>query len=394
MLNFPIDSRFAVLAILLVASISISGCAALPSSGPSARVVKATASNGISGPANIQVIDVNEQVARRLIETHVDQPLADSLGDGIAFGSVVGRGDVLEISIWEAPPAVLFGASLSDSRSSIATSRPSSLPEIMVDQNGRIDVPFAGQLTVAGKTPSQISQAIAVRLAGKAHDPQIGVRVVRNASANVTVVGDVASSGRVGLTTKGERLLDVLASVGGVRQPVGKMTIQITRGDKVATEALADVIKNPRENIRLQADDVVTALFQPFSFIVLGATKKNEEIPFEATGLTLAQALGRVGGLDDQRADARGVFIFRLEDPKSLGLPSGTPVQVTAEGKVPIIYRVDMKNPATFFVAQSFPVRDKDVVYVSNAPVAEFQKFVNAISGTILPFATVAAVIP
>ncbi|WP_374139114.1 MULTISPECIES: polysaccharide biosynthesis/export family protein [unclassified Sphingomonas] len=349
--------------------------------------------------SSIRIVDVDQMAATRLARVEPPQSLAAYFGDPIYTTSVVGRGDVLDVSIWEAPPAALFGTSTSEARLTsstppITTARPAVLPEMMVDQEGRINVPFAGSLLVAGKTATQVAADIKGRLAGKANQPQVLVRVVRNASSNATVVGDVVNSGSVPLTAKGERLLDALAAAGGVRQPVGKMTIQVARGDRIAVESLSQIIRDPRENIRLQPGDVVTALFQPFSFTVLGATKKNEEIPFEATGLTLAQALGRVGGLDDMRADTRGVFIFRLENPAALGLTPDTPVQLTAEGKVPVIYRIDMKNPETFFVAQSFPVRDRDVLYVSNAPIAEFQKFVTAISGAILPFATVRAVIP
>jgi polysaccharide export outer membrane protein len=153
------------------------------------------------------------------------------------------------------------------------------------------------------------------------------------------------------------------------------------------------VIKDPHQNIRLQPDDVVTALFQPYSFTALGATGRNEELPFEGTGITLAQALGRVAGLQDQRADVRGVFIFRLEDPSALGLAPGTEIRTTPDGKVPVIYRVDMKNPATFFIAQGFPIRNKDVLYVTNAPLAEVQKFVNVLSSTIFPLASAASVL-
>jgi polysaccharide export outer membrane protein len=197
---------------------------------------------------------------------------------------------------------------------------------------------------------------------------------------NVTVVGDVSENARVALTPKGERLLDVLASVGGVKQPVGKTLIQITRGAQTATMPLEAVIKNPRQNIRLQSDDIVTALFQPFSFTALGATGNSAEINFEGTGLTMAQALGRVGGLRDDRADVRGVFIFRLERPEALDPAVAATAQKTPDGKIPVIYRLDLKNPASFFIAQGFPVQNKDVLYISNAPLADIQKFVNIIS--------------
>lgn len=184
------------------------------------------------------------------------------------------------------------------------------------------------------------------------------------------------------LTAKGERLLDAVAAAGGVRQPVGKMTVQVTRGEVVQSMALDTVIQDPKQNIVLQPGDVVTALFQPLSFTALGATGKNEEVFFEAQGITLAQALARSGGLQDSRADARGVFIFRYEEPLVLGVAGENP-PLTQDGKVPVIYRVDLKDPRSFFVAQGFPIRNKDVMYVANAPAAELQKFMNILTSVV-----------
>ncbi|WP_323494214.1 polysaccharide biosynthesis/export family protein [Sphingomonas sp. 10B4] len=346
--------------------------------------------------ASIKIIDVSDAVARRVIASKRDSLFSEALGDGYAAGSIIGRGDVLDIAIWEAPPAALFGAAGGDARltSSSTTARGTTLPEQMVSTEGRINIPFVGSIVAAGRTSSQIEREIANRLAGKAHMPQVIVRLVRNASSNVTVVGDVASSARVPVTAKGERLLDVLATVGGVKQPIGKMTIQITRGLKNASMPLSAVIRDPRQNIRLQPDDVVTALFQPYSFTALGATGRNEEVVFEGTGLTLAQAMGRFAGIQDQRADVKGVFLFRLEDPAALDPAIRDGAQLTPDGKVPVIYRINLKDPATFFVAQSFPIHDKDVIYVSNAPLADVQKFVSIISSTIFPIATVSTALP
>jgi polysaccharide export outer membrane protein len=254
------------------------------------------------------------------------------------------------------------------------------MPEQMVDQNGQIRVPFAGQIMAAGRSPAQIEREIMSRLNGKAHEPQAIVRLVRNTTAAVTVVGDVASSTRVPLTPKGERLLDILSSAGGVKQPVGKTVIQVTRGARVISMPMEAVIKDPMQNVRLQADDVVTALFQPYSFTALGATSNNAEINFEATGLTLAQALGRVGGLRDERANVRGVFVFRMEDVRGVDPALLEGAQTTQDGKVPVIYRLNMSSPISFFVAQGFQMRNKDILYVSNAPAADLQKFVGIVS--------------
>jgi polysaccharide export outer membrane protein len=348
--------------------------------GPSRGAVLATAT--IPG---MQVIPVNSQTAQLLSVVEAQERLSDSLGDAQPVGTVVGVGDVVEVTIWEAPPAVLFSGSAISTRigSDIQGSRPGTLPDLLVGPSGTITVPFAGQVPAAGRTVRQIEQGIVARLRGKANQPQAIVRITRNATANVSVVGEVAQSGRVPLTPKGERLLDVIAAAGGTRQPVERVTVQVARGDRSVAMPLRTVVENPRENIVLQRDDVVTVLFQPYSLTVLGAAGKNEEVRFEQTGLTLSQALGRVGGLQDMRADPKGVFVFRWEPANRVrGLTASA---VPDEGNVPVIYQVDLQAPETYFAAQRFAMKNGDVLYVANSPASEFQRFVNIVAGSVLP---------
>ena len=390
MKNIPLSYR--AIGIACIAS-TLSACAVAPANGPSTRGIKHVLANE-SDSSGIKVINVTDAVARRILANKRLDLFSENLGEGQAIGSTIGKGDVLEIAIWEAPPAALFGAVGGDPRltSSGATARGTSLPEQMVDSDGRIVIPFVGYVQAAGRTPQVIAREITARLTGKAHQPQTIVRLLRNATATVTVVGDVSGSTRVPLTARGERILDILASAGGAKQAVNKTMVQITRGQQIATMPLEAVIRDPRQNVILHPDDVMTILFQPYSFIALGATNRNEEVPFEATGITLAQALGRVAGLQDARADVKGVFLFRLENPDVLAPEERASAHMTPDGKIPVIYRINMKDPAMFFVAQGFPISDKDVLYVSNAPLADFQKFVNVIYSTLLPVATTLSV--
>lgn len=370
---------FGTFALLL----GLSGCSSsawLPSSGHGSGEVVESYST-LPSPS-LKVVDIDDAVARRLIASEKRSSFADVFGGQHLSRYQVGSGDVLEVSIWEAPPATLFGSTVFDPKAGAMTTRVTTFPEQMVTTEGEINIPFAGAVKVLGKSPQQVEAEIARRLQGKAHQPQVLVRVTRNASSNVTVVGEVAQSVRMPLTAKGERLLDAVAAAGGMRQPVGKMTLQITRGDVVQSMAMDTVIQDPKQNVVLLPGDVVTALFQPLSFMALGATGKNEEVFFEAQGITLAQALARSGGLQDSRADARGVFIFRYEEPLVIGVAGENP-PLTPDGKVPVIYRVNLKDPRSFFVAQGFPIHNKDVLYVSNAPAAELQKFLNILTSVV-----------
>ena len=336
--------------------------------------------------AGINLIDVNETIAQQLSRFARPTPFSQSLGESEPIGTVIERGDVIGITVWESPPAVLFGMiggrGPSGQTAIAETGRSTEIPAQMVDDRGMVSLPFLGAVSAANRTPRQFESEIRARLNGIANKPQVMVGIVRNASANVTVVGEVASSARVPLTPRGERLLDVIASVGGVRQQVGKVTIQVTRDQTVATMPMEELIRDPRQNIRLRPDDVVTAIYQPFSFTSLGASGLNAEIPFEATGITLSQALGRINGLQDNRANAKGAFLFRWEDPAHLEGAVAVGQRTRADGKVPVIYRINLADPATFFVAQSFPVKNKDIVYVANASGVELQKFVSILSQT------------
>ena len=378
-MNYKNPRRINCLLGILMSAALLGACGALPSSGPTRAV---TQDQGASDGFPVKVLDVDDAVAKRVFASEKRVRFADIFGGTSRPGYKVGAGDVIEISVWEAPPAALFGATVLDPRAGAATTRVTTFPEQMVSYEGTVNVPFAGAVPVSNKSPQQIEAEVARRLNGKANQPQVLVRVTRNATSNVTVVGEVAQSLRMPLTAKGERLLDAVAAAGGVRQPVGKMTIQVTRGEVVQAMALDTVIQDPKQNIVLQPGDVITALFQPLSFTALGATGKNEEIFFEAQGITLAQALARSGGLQDNRADARGVFIFRYEEPLVLGVAGENP-PLTPDGKVPVIYRVDLKDPRSFFVAQGFPIRNKDVMYISNAPAAELQKFLNILTSVV-----------
>jgi polysaccharide export outer membrane protein len=385
-IKFPHAARLALTVIIVAV---LAGCASppdwIPSSGPSrARVQESIASQSTNG---IQIVEVNDAVARRLMTAKKQSQFSEAFGQSGQVAYVVGQGDVIEVTLWESPPAALFGGTALDPRGGPATTHATTFPQQEVSANGTISIPFAGKIQASGRSLHQIEADVALRLKGKANQPEVLARTIRNNSANVTVVGEVANSTRMPLTAKGERLLDALAAAGGVRQPINKVTLQVSRAGQVQAMALDAIIRDPKQNIALQPGDVITSLFQPLSFTVLGATGKNEEINFEAQGISIAQALARAGGLQDARADARGVFLFRFESPDAMESHGNT--VLTPEGKIPVVYQLNLRDPASFFVAQSFLVQNRDVLYVSNASGAELQKFLNILTSSIYTISTV-----
>jgi polysaccharide export outer membrane protein len=211
------------------------------------------------------------------------------------------------------------------------------------------------------------------------------VNVSRNVSNTVTVTGEVANGARVPLTLRGDRIMDVIAAAGGYRSPVHETFVSLTRGNRTARAPIQALLKNPQEDIYLRPGDILTIERTPQTFTVAGATGANSVEPFDARGITLEEAIGKSGGLSDSRADPEGVFVLRYEP---IGVareyPHVAPNLLTG-ALVPVAYQLNMRDPAALFLARRFAMRDKDILYVTNAPLADIGKAVQLVQMVAQP---------
>jgi polysaccharide export outer membrane protein len=339
---------------------ALSGCQSLPHDGPSARGVEESA------PAGLYALVDLDYAASQVIAAHPPAALrALAPASSAAPVDLIGEGDVLSVTIFEpgsGPSA--RGDDDDDSRQ--------SLPRVTVDRGGTIPVPYAGNVAVAGMTAQQAAAAVRSALRGRLINPQVVVTLASNVANAVTVIGEVKTSGRFALSTGADRLLDVLAAAGGSTKPAPDTVVTVVRGEQSVRATLADLLADPAENIRLAPRDQVRVAFSPRKFSTFGALARASQIAIEDERLSLAGTLSRMGGLDPATANAQSVMVFRLERPevaRALGLA------VTDGRPAPVIYRLNLREPAGLFVANNFEVRDQDLIYVPRADAAEVRKF-------------------
>src|SRR5690606_37581438 len=134
--------------------------------------------------------------------------------------SVVGVGDVLAVSVFEAASGGLFSGE---------NGNRAEFPSVAVDRTGRISLPYAGYMKVAGRTSRQVEELIVERLRGKAYEPQAVVNLVHNQNNVATLSGDVTKPGLYPLSIKGDRLLDVVAQAGGTKYPARETYVTLLR---------------------------------------------------------------------------------------------------------------------------------------------------------------------
>jgi polysaccharide export outer membrane protein len=363
------------------------GCTVIPNSGPTSSEILSQANTTTN--RRYEVVEITPAVVDILKRRPVNSFYA-SFGDHRpSVEPVIGIGDFVAVTIWEAGPGGLFSAPLISDRFTTG-SKSATIPDQVVARDGAITIPYAGRVRVANQTPQEVQRVIEEQLAGKAIQPQVLVTVTRPISNTATVTGEVGSGARVPLSVRGDRLLDVVATAGSVRAPVNETFVRLSRGSVTATVPMTAVVSNPRENIFIRPGDVVTLVREPQTFMAYGATGRNAEIPFDADGITLAQALAKAGGLLDFRADPAGVFIFRFE-PASV-VRQLRPEVAAAGGFVPVVYRLDMTDASSLFTAQAMRIQNRDVLYVTNAPMADVGKVLAVFNTVTAPLGSAASV--
>jgi len=365
------DIRHFMPGLLLV----LSGCAALPAAAPTAGQITRPAA-----PAGIAVIDIvatpPQGAAVDVSAPSADWPIADAL----PWSGEIGVGDTLNVTVFEVGYSLFAaGSQGADSPDKAPSASGRALPRMEVGESGSIAMPYIGAVHVVGRSAPDVAREIERRLRGLSQSAQAIVSVERGPAQSVVISGDVKAPGRQPLTLAGERVLDVVAQAGGPSSRAADTEVRLTRRDQTADIRLDRLRVGSAANVRLAPGDHIELIRDVRSLTVLGAAHTVSELSFDSDKLSLAEAIARAGGPVDERADATGVFVFRFE-----------PAQV--EGKVrdvPVIYRLNLLDPRSYFASQRFYMHQKDVLLIANARSAQFGKLVQLLNTMVSPAITV-----
>ncbi len=291
----------------------------------------------------------------------VDVP---SITSGLSAGGrvSVAPGDVIKVRIFEPYDGSVFptiqkpGADLGAQR---------------VTDDGTINVPYLGSVAVAGLDLTSIEQRIASQLTanGKAQDPQVIAEFVADRTHTVMVSGDVKGPGRVSILEGVRSIVDAINRAGGPTEKAAQLEVVLRRnGQPILQAQYADLLAG--HDVPVQKGDEIVVRPNSRIFTVLGAVAKAGNVELTKTNMSLLEALGAVNGLNDERANKTGVFVFRMGDLQN---------NPNARGRV---FRLDLYQPVSIFVAQQFGIQPRDVLFVTNAPLYEYNKILTAIYRT------------
>lgn len=366
----------------------LTSCSSFPRSGPDhdaiasgASIVVASKEDNDHSNLNYILVDLSNEVLG-----YFPDPRPTSLRDGFGGGYgpapdiVLGKGDVIELTLFESSAGGLFIPKEAGTREGNFV----KLPPQTIDSEGMITVPYAGRIRAAGRTTVAVEKEIVDTLANRAIEPQAVINIISSRSNEVAVLGDVGEPSKLEINKSGERILDVISRAGGIKTPSEETFITVQRRGRTATIPFDTLVAQPRENIYVRPGDTIYANRQRRTYVAFGASGLNGRIDFQESDLTLAEAVGQAGGLLDGRADPAQVFLYRTADRNTLAR-LGVQLHDGPGDDIPVIIRTNFRDPKGFFLAQKFRMRDKDVLYVSNSDSVELTKvldLINSVSNT------------
>jgi polysaccharide export outer membrane protein len=361
-----------------MALLTVTGCASLPSNGPTAGAI-VRQSKTTDGTPRFRIVDLdlgmvdamNSVDRERVATLPTLAPLAQD-----RRVDLIGPGDVLTVSIYEVGVSLFGGGVRSAPGGFDPSAHGETFPDTVVDADGRIHLPYLGSIEVGGLTADQAQQRLIAGLRGKSQDPRVLVAIRQNVSNTVYVAGAVNRPGRLPLSLGRERLLDAIASAGGSANSSDDTIVRFVRGTRSVEQRLGTIRSGSGDDLALAPGDRIELIRRPRTYTVFGAVTRISQVAFETGEVSLAEALARAGGPNDAVADPSAIFLFRYG------------IRANSEIEEPIIYRLDLLKPESYFLAQRFAMHDKDVMYIANARANQPAKLFGIINQLFAPFIT------
>ncbi|MCC8391833.1 polysaccharide biosynthesis/export family protein [Paraburkholderia sp. MMS20-SJTR3] len=343
----------------------LSGCGAVPGqrmiTPASLQDTGGEFSTEAAQQKQIPITDINLTLLKQMRADQQSMQMSPDVASLFGKPAVykVGPGDVLQIVVWDHPElAAALGQPTTSSRTGDA------MPGFLIDENGDVQFPYAGNLHVAGKDVATIQRELHQRLSKVYQKPEVTVRVASFRNSQVTVDGEVRTPGSQSVTDVPLSLTNAIGLSGGFTTTADRSRVELIRDGKTYPLNLDDMIKhghNPSD-IYLRAGDLLRVNAREDSGVyVMGEVNKPATVlPLRNGSLTLSQAISDGGSFDSNTAAAQQLFVIRNSTSDS-----------------PQIYHLDASSPVAMLLANQFELQPKDIVYVGQGGLVRFNRVLN-----------------
>lgn len=284
-------------------------------------------------------------------------------------GQILAAGDSVQLAVWESGENKLL----------TNPGTPSTqLSSATVSAAGTVFVPYVGPVKVAGLSPEGARQKVQEEVSKLIPEAQVQLESVPGKSNSVALIGGVANPGTVPLLDRSLTVLGLISEGGGVLPSIENPQLRLQRAGRVYEVSLNRVLEEPALDAGLRPGDKLIVQKDSRSFLALGASGTEEIIPFPKDRVNALEAVTLAGGINDARADPKGVLILR-EYPASAVQPEG----LGGPSHARVVFSMNLTTADGLFSAQNFAVEPNDLVLATESPVVNTRTILGLFGATL-----------
>ncbi|MBS8225376.1 polysaccharide export protein [Vannielia litorea] len=238
------------------------------------------------------------------------------------------------------------------------------LKNLRVSESGHIFVPYLGRQRIADKTADAARRQLETQMIDIVPSAQVQLSVVPGTASAVSLVGGVNAPGTVPLPDGGFTVLGLIAQGGGPQAGLRNPRVRLVRGGHTYATALQRLYDDPRLDTTLVGGDKVMLVTDERYFRALGASGKEQLIYFEKEQISALDAMSLIGGLEDSRANPKGVLILRQYSSRAVRADG-----ISGPENERTVFTIDLTSADGLFSAEKFAIHPEDTVLVTESPV-------------------------
>lgn len=277
---------------------------------------------------------------------------------------IIQPGDTLTLQIWDSSENSLL---------TTETQRAVPLEQVRVASNGTVFVPYVGDISVIGMTPDLARERLQSDLEAIVPSAQVQLSMKEGRGNSVELVGGVARPGSYPMPDRNYTVRSLLSDGGGVSAELVNPQIRLVRGNAIYGTSVERLLDTPSYDTLLRGGDQVFIEADNRYFLSFGATGKEDLHPFTRDDLSAMDAVSIIGGVNDSRADPKGLLILR-EYPASAVSPGTRGPRNTR-----VVFSIDLTTFDGLFSARNFQINPNDLVLATESPINDVLTISNVI---------------
>lgn len=352
---------------LLCVAAFLQGCAIVPGFD-SVRDEKATAmpvagTDTADLPPDGAIIPINPALIAKM-QADEAKPVTPEVQALLGEPDVyrIGVGDTIGVYVYDHPELV-FSTTPATTVADPASVSPA--PGFIVSSTGMLNFPYAGPIKAQGMTIQELGETLTQRLGRVFKNPQLQVRIEAFRSKRAYVEGEVRAPGLQIITDIPMTLPEAINRAGGIAGTGDRSNVTLTRKGVTTSIDMMRMARaglDPSRVVVQNGDIIFVRNRDERKVVVMGEVLVPQALLMRNGYLSLNDALAEVNGPNLNTSNPRQIYVIRNQGQGGYS-----------------IYHLDAKSATALAMADGFPLKPKDVIYVDPVPLVLWNRVINLI---------------